>query len=395
MKTTRRILVAASILMAIGCGGSSQKPQSQISLVRAAALANQDQCLADADCGSGAACKQFCGNGWCGNVCIQKADPAPATSDCQSDSDCGATQACQTFCGNGWCDAVCVDQSPTPAPDTQCQTDADCGAAEVCTQYCGNGWCASACTPKQCQADADCVVGNTCQSGKCAPTQPQECASDASCAANEVCQTLCGNGWCRSTCIAKTTPNPVDKCAQGCAIGCPAPPYWVCGASGQRYCNSCIAGCYKDAVVTCPSPTIPVASAGPDQTVVSGDTVALDGTGSYSPAGGNLSYAWTQTAGPTVVVTNASSATASFQAPAVTAATTLSFSLTISAAGQASLPDSVTVTVNPASNDVDKCIQACGIGCPAPQYWVCGMSGERYCTSCVAACYHDPVVTCP
>jgi hypothetical protein len=98
----------------------------------------------------------------------------------------------------------------------------------------------------------------------------------------------------------------MQACFDACGVGCPAPAYWVCGSSGDRYCNSCIAGCYADPVVTCPQSDAGVAD------------------------GGQLL----------------------------------------------------------------SCLNACGVGCPAPEYWVCGQSGERYCNSCVATCYADSVVAC-
>jgi len=46
-----------------------------------------------------------------------------------------------------------------------------------------------------------------------------------------------------------------------------------------------------------------------------GTTITLDGSGSFDPDGGIVSFAWTQVSGPAVVLTGASSAVASFTAP--------------------------------------------------------------------------------
>jgi hypothetical protein len=59
----------------------------------------------------------------------------------------------------------------------------------------------------------------------------------------------------------------------------------------------------------------PVANAGPDQTVVPGALVQLDGTGSTDPDGEALTYAWTQLTGQTVTLSDPSSATPTFTAP--------------------------------------------------------------------------------
>ena len=64
-----------------------------------------------------------------------------------------------------------------------------------------------------------------------------------------------------------------------------------------------------------PSP-LPVANAGPDQTVRHNTkTVTLDGRGSSDPDGTIVSYQWQQVSGYRVTLSNASSATASFSMP--------------------------------------------------------------------------------
>jgi subtilisin-like proprotein convertase family protein len=62
--------------------------------------------------------------------------------------------------------------------------------------------------------------------------------------------------------------------------------------------------------------TRPVANAGPDQLVNTGDLVTLDATGSYDPDGDVIRYQWDQTYGPAVTLSDRFIATPSFIAPA-------------------------------------------------------------------------------
>lgn len=92
----------------------------------------------------------------------------------------------------------------------------------------------------------------------------------------------------------------------------------------------------------------PVASAGPDRAVVERTTVTLDGTGSADPDGDALTFSWSQTSGPASSLSGAGTATATFVAPPVPAATSLVFRLTVSDRA-ADATDSVTITVVPAN----------------------------------------------
>jgi subtilisin family serine protease len=102
---------------------------------------------------------------------------------------------------------------------------------------------------------------------------------------------------------------------------------------------------FDDVIVTVRNVNqLPVANAGPDQSVNAGANVTLSGSGS-DPDGTIASYQWQQTAGPTVTLSGASTATASFTAPSVTVDTVLTFQLTITDNSGASASDSVNVTV--------------------------------------------------
>ena len=105
----------------------------------------------------------------------------------------------------------------------------------------------------------------------------------------------------------------------------------------------------------------PVANAGPDQFVVAGATVTLDGSRSSDPEGYPLTYAWHQTYGPRVTLNNAATAGPSFTAPTgLEEDTELIFSLTVSDGINQSLTDAVTITVRrdiepcPSDGDIDQ-----------------------------------------
>jgi len=96
----------------------------------------------------------------------------------------------------------------------------------------------------------------------------------------------------------------------------------------------------------------PTASAGADQSVSSGATVTLNGSGS-DPDGTIVAYQWAQTAGPTVTLANANTAIASFTAPTVSSTTTLTFQLTVTDNQGAIGSASVNITVNVAATVYD------------------------------------------
>lgn len=96
--------------------------------------------------------------------------------------------------------------------------------------------------------------------------------------------------------------------------------------------------------------TTPTANAGMDQQVASGATVTLDGTGSSANDDGqDLTYAWEQTAGPSVDLSNATTASPGFTAPVLEIDdqdVTLTFSLVVNDGIEESTADSVDIRVN-------------------------------------------------
>ena len=88
----------------------------------------------------------------------------------------------------------------------------------------------------------------------------------------------------------------------------------------------------------------PVANAGQPDRGIELRRFELDGTASYDPYGGNVSYEWTQTAGPSVTLRDASTATPEFTAPDVDGNATLTFEVEVS--DDAEEPNTATDTVN-------------------------------------------------
>ncbi|HVE81553.1 MAG TPA: M36 family metallopeptidase [Myxococcales bacterium] len=107
----------------------------------------------------------------------------------------------------------------------------------------------------------------------------------------------------------------------------------------------------------------PVAGAGANQSVQSGEAVFLDASSSSDPDGNPLTFSWTQTGGPAVTLTGPGNAVTGFTAPEVTEAADLTFEVTVSD-GSASASSSVTVTVTPVPKGGGGCSAAGGVGAP-------------------------------
>ena len=89
----------------------------------------------------------------------------------------------------------------------------------------------------------------------------------------------------------------------------------------------------------------PIANAGTDQTVNDGTVVQLNGSNSLDPEGEPLAYAWSQTTGPAVALSNPTAPTPSFTAQAAASNTVVGFQLVVNDGTSASAPDAVNVTV--------------------------------------------------
>lgn len=93
----------------------------------------------------------------------------------------------------------------------------------------------------------------------------------------------------------------------------------------------------------------PLASAGANQSVLSGDNVLLSGSASDSD-GSIAGYDWLQTAGPAVVLTTPKTASSGFVAPLVSSDTVFTFQLTVQDNKGASASNTTNVTVKAKPN---------------------------------------------
>jgi hypothetical protein len=94
---------------------------------------------------------------------------------------------------------------------------------------------------------------------------------------------------------------------------------------------------------------LPIAEAGPNQNVDEGSLVILNGSNSYDPdLGDSITYQWEQSGGsPTVTLTGANTAQASFTAPNVgEAGVSLTFTLTVTDSGGLKATDTAIVNVS-------------------------------------------------
>ena len=89
----------------------------------------------------------------------------------------------------------------------------------------------------------------------------------------------------------------------------------------------------------------PTAAAGSNFSIREGDTSGLDGLFSTDPQWDVVSYAWTQTSGPTSSLTNPNSSTPTFTAPMVSSSQVLQFQLVVDDGNGSSDSDTVNVTV--------------------------------------------------
>ncbi len=90
----------------------------------------------------------------------------------------------------------------------------------------------------------------------------------------------------------------------------------------------------------------PTANAGPDQSgLTAGTLVTLDGTASSDPDSDPLTYSWTQASGPSITLSNPTSAMPSFTVPSGLGNVTVTFNLVVNDGAVNSAPDSVAINI--------------------------------------------------
>lgn len=147
-------------------------------------------------------------------------------------------------------------------------------------------------------------------------------------------------------------------------------------------------------VPTCAgAPVPPVASAGEDEVVASGAGVILESSATGSAP---LSFAWTQTAGPAVTLSDPTAATPTFTAPTVTTAVTLTFVLTVSNSAGSST-SSVNITVSPSVAPVVPpiTVNTVNSGTPVSLTATCNDPGGLSCTFVWLQTSGTPIVLTP
>ena len=102
----------------------------------------------------------------------------------------------------------------------------------------------------------------------------------------------------------------------------------------------------------------PRADAGADQDVAAGARVTLDGSASDDPDGTIASYAWAQTAGDDVMLSDAAVARPTFDLPRDTATQDLTFRLTVTDDEGATATDDVTVSVSALAGVIKRALPA-------------------------------------
>jgi hypothetical protein len=144
--------------------------------------------------------------------------------------------------------------------------------------------------------------------------------------------------------VTYSAPTTTGSCG---TVTCtpPSGSFFAVGTSTVTCTSSAGPRCTFTVTVTNAAPT---ANAGPDQAISEGATVTLNGSGSDPNPGQALTFQWTQTGGPTMTLSGANTANATFVAPSVAdlQCATLTFQLKVTDSCGAMATDTVIVTVS-------------------------------------------------
>jgi hypothetical protein len=111
--------------------------------------------------------------------------------------------------------------------------------------------------------------------------------------------------------------------------------------------------CIVNISAAAPANKPPVADAGLDQAVDSGDMVTLDGLNSTDQDNGIVSYLWRQTAGPAVTLLSPATVSTIFAAPdGGVSGTSLTFQLTVTDAKGLQSSDTCIVNISPSAGPI-------------------------------------------
>jgi len=181
------------------------------------------------------------------DACILLWDPVCGCDGKTYGNECAMETAQQSMDYEGECKEpvnLCVESGgmcvglpddPNDEPVEMCPP----GSAEVDLGGCEN-W-EICCMPfePECKSDKDCPDGQICDvaAGICMPLP--DCENDADCPAGYYCSVLCGNGWCKGTCLPIEPPECQETCdcydmygtefPEPCMMLCPTcDNYWQC-----------------------------------------------------------------------------------------------------------------------------------------------------------------------
>jgi hypothetical protein len=156
------------------------------------------------------------------------------------------------------------------------------------------------------------------------------------------------DGVCDPFCQKMDPDCKVNECIESCGVGCPAPEHWICGDDGQLYCNNCYMACYGASPANDPS----TCEQGPSP------EKCLEACGMGCPA-------------PEYWICGEDGQLYCNECY-------------MACYGVSPSDDPSTCEQG---GDPTECMEACGAGCPAPAYWICGDDGQYYCNECYMACY--------